>query len=248
MDLAGYVNNCRKLTGFWGSWPPSYPIEVGLIGTRDKDDRLRRVKTLKAIPEITPPGIVRTNVDAHEAFYDKSETSVTASTNAGASASGQGASLAAKVSFKGESGMLLAYAGATYWQVEDVDLLKRQILALAKSKIWEPDWIAVIEVIQARHVTAIASAGKKAEMVLGIKADAASFSTWQLARADLGVSVQSQSLIGLEHIAKSGIPLYRTIALKKGWLGRLTAELSGVSPVDDDDFVDVPWFGAADDV
>lgn len=246
MNLADYVERCRELTGFWGSWPPSYPIKVGLIGTRDRDQRLRRIKTLDAIPEISPPKIVRTKTDANESFYDKSDTEVTASATAGASASGHSASSTVTVSFKRESGLLLAYAGATYKQVEDIDLLKRQILALAQNKIWEPDWIAVVETVQAKHVTVIASAGKKAEMVFNIKAKAASFSVWQLARADLGLSVQSRSSIGLESIAKSGLPLYRTIALKKDWRRRLKAELAGESPVDDDAFVDIPWFGVAD--
>jgi hypothetical protein len=248
MNLADYVERCRDLTGFWGSWPPSYPIEVGLIGTRDKDQRLRRIKTLDAIPEVSSPKIVRTKTNVNESFYDKSNTEVTARATAAASGGGHSASSAVTVSFKRQSGLLLAYAGATYTQVEDIDLLKRQILALAQNKIWEPDWIAVVETVQAKHVTVIASAGKKAKMVFDIKTDAASFGAWQLARADLGLSVQSRSSIGLESIAKSGTPLYRTITLKKDWRRRLKAELVGESPVDDDAFVDIPWFGMADDV
>lgn len=246
MKLAGYVKNCRKLTGFWGSYPPSYPVEVGLIGARDEHRRLRRIKTFENIPEIKPPRIVRTKVDVDEAFCDESNTSVETSVGVGANFAGHGASTAVTVSFENESGLLLAYSGATYRQVEDVDLLKRQILALANDNIWQLDWIAVIETIEAKHVAVLTAGGKQSKITFNVKANAAAFSTWQLARADLTTVVSPQNFSGLQHFAGSVTPLYRTLALKKNWRGKITAELSGGSPVDDDDFIDLPWFGAGE--
>ncbi|MFJ4365733.1 hypothetical protein ACIP4S_16430 [Streptomyces chartreusis] len=240
MNLTEYVKRCRELTGFWGAWPPSYPIKVGLVGSVDKDNVFRRIKELKDFPELTPPEIVKARTNFNESWYDGKETTVQTLTEVAADAQVHGAaSLRVGISFKGEAGLFLAYSSAIHEQISDVDLLKRQILALAQHNVWQREWVAIVETISADHVTALASGGRDAEIVLNLKADLAAFQAWQLARADLGVSVRTQRSIGLDSIGKSGTPLYRTVAIRKSWPWKVRVELTGEGP-SSDAFMDLP--------
>ncbi len=61
-----------------------------------------------------------------------------------------------------------------------------------------------------------------------------------LARANIGLNVRRRRSIGMEAFAEKGTPLYRTLRVSQGFLGRPHAELAGEEPVPDKAFEDVP--------
>ncbi|MCX5583441.1 hypothetical protein [Streptomyces erythrochromogenes] len=247
MDLAArYVTRCHELTGYWGSWPPGNPIRVGLVGSLSESKIFRRLKELGDVTEIPAQEIVEVKTDFNESWYDGGETAITTSAAVAANAQSQiDTSMNVNISFEEDCGIFLAYSGATHEQIRDIDLLKRQILALTREKIWKPDWAVIVETIRADHLTALVSSRSNASITLNLRAEMGKFQAWHLARGDLGVSVKSQKAIGLESIGTSGTPLYRAIVISKTWLRKPKVVLSGEASADDA-FEDAYWIGAAD--
>jgi hypothetical protein len=243
MDIESYVKKVRKLTKYWGTLPPSLPIEVGMIG-EISDGGFTRVGDLRQIDEIAPPEVIEYRREVNEAFYDKSSTQI--ATQAGVDAAPPvapaGAGVHIDVGFADGDGVFLALAGATYRQVDNVHLLQQQIKSLARKKDkWNPDWVVISHLVEASGVTVIVAEERGASVGLRVQVTLDAFQLFQLADANLGVSVTRSHAVGLQSLAKQGTPLYKTLRLKKGLIRGSRVVLSGVEDVDDPDFVDVPF-------
>jgi hypothetical protein len=252
MDIGEYVERCRELTSYWGTWPLSVKIEPGWIGMWGDDGVLRRVSNLSEVEAMAPPTIITTRSRANEAFYDTGGTTIEARAAADIVLPAPlGASTLATVSFSSSSGVLLAYSDATYRAVQNVPQLQYQIKELAKKGIWEKEWVVVVETVTAKNIVALAAADSNAKIRLALGVDAGNFAPYQLGQVAVGGGFHDSQSMALAATAPSGTPLYRTLRLKKGLLsklGRVTTTLSGAEYADDPDFLDEPLsdMGAVD--
>ncbi|WP_459714600.1 hypothetical protein [Actinophytocola sp. KF-1] len=156
---------------------------------------------------------------------------------AGAGTAGGGAT--ATVSFSKEAGTLISLHRPRYHQVDDIPMLKKQILALAREELWERDWIVVVETVEARGVTVLVSSARDASIVFDVRAEPGTFGVADLANAELGLNVLAKASIGMAAIAERGTPLYRTLRVSRSFWGKVRVGLSGAAPVPDDAFEDV---------
>ncbi|MET8852272.1 hypothetical protein [Amycolatopsis sp. NPDC004625] len=235
MKPKDYPALARKLTSYWGSWPVSRPIEVGDIGIVNSAGAFVRVTDLGKIPQLPKPAIS----SRQSALYDMSSQHVDVQFGVKAAAGAQAAEARAKITFSHAGSALIILDRPTYRQVRDITMLKRQILALLDDG-WEQDWIVVVETVSADGVTVLVSGERNAAIEFGVSAQPGGLLLGDLAKAGIDLAVRHRKRIGMAAFGEKGTPLYRTLRVRKTFLGRTQAELSGGTAVPNEAFEDVP--------
>src|SRR5437879_7713033 len=85
MKLNAYPGLARDLTTYWGSWPVSMPVELGMIATV-RNRVFQRVKNLSNIPQLPPFTVKPDQKISNENYYQGVDHAVTI--DAGGAATG----------------------------------------------------------------------------------------------------------------------------------------------------------------
>lgn len=241
MELGEYPAIAHRLTSYWGNWPLSRPLSVGDIGVV-RDGAFLRETSLARIAELPRTPVRVTRSDVKEQFYEKTSTSLqvgaVASMNPAPTVAGGDARVT--VEFATGKSALIAMSGATYRQVDDIPTLRAQVLALLAEKVWEREWVLITETVEASGVTVLVSADDGASVQIRLRASGGAFQVWQLADAGLCAGVEARRGIGMEAIAETGVPLYRTLRVRRNWVGQSRVALTGDEPISDEAFEAVP--------
>jgi hypothetical protein len=242
-DLAAhYTTSVRKHLRTLAAWPPDRIVRIGDVGTLDRD-RFQHWTTLRAIG-IPAGGVREIEQPGFEHLTIAGDVTVEFDTGAGSDAALEVVASArgsAEVSFLKEGAILLDMGPRRTTFVEDLQALKRRIVARWEQNRWEPEWCVVVEVTVTDATTVAISNVEGASLHLTAAAEIAPGPALSLANASLGLMADSNSGVDYSMIAEEGAtPLFRALRLKERfWTATPKVSLEGVATAAaDDSFVD----------
>jgi hypothetical protein len=217
-----YVREVSSQFGYLATWAPNLPIKLGQVGLlRDRvflpRTDLQTLGVTAGVP-LTSPG------PADISF--SSATGVSVSFKAEGAASLPGSSIpqakaGITVEFSRKASTLFELSGTTISVFQNIEQVGNDIKRLydADRSKWDTDWIAIVEVVEAKSGTILISSedNAKIEFSIGAQVDAASI---KLSDANLGLAISSFRNLSTRVVASSGLtPLYRAIRLNRGFFG-----------------------------
>ena len=224
-----YIKVAREITGFWGAYPPSYPLAPGMIGT-PQGGAFVRESYLNLMPGYDPAAHA---VEDNEAGDDPVSVWTTRRVKMqviGADvASPVGtANAGIKIQFGGKNEAAIICNGNVYRAFTDLRSVKDLMLTLLEAGIWKREDCLVTEVLVAKSAWIFFSTER--DQIAEIKADAPlDLSNMALpvdvlrglaARAKLGASSMSTRSAGISTtLPEGGTPLFRAIRFnpKRWW-------------------------------
>lgn len=229
MDLPKkYIRVARDITGYWGAYPPSYPLSPGMIG-RPKDGAFIREDYLKNMPGYDA---VAHAVEDNVASSDL----VSVWTTKGVSMKVLGADLATSVlpasgkiqiHFGSENEAAIICNGNLYRSFSSLRAVKNLMLDLLNKKKWDLEQCVVTEVLVAKAAWILYATEKDqtAEVEGSAPLDPSKFALpidalKELAgKANLTASFSGSRSAGITaSLPNGGTPLFRAIQIRKDLL------------------------------
>lgn len=130
------------------------------------------------------------------------------------------------VKFTKENAIVFEASHCASTAIEDLEALVKSIVKLSAARHWNPDWVVVTEVMQAKYATIIISAGRSAQ--IDLKATG-KITPGGLRLADPEARFQAASYrdIAYKFIAEDGLtPLYRATGINQSLLERWRRSLA----------------------
>lgn len=217
-----YTRGLRELSGYWGTWEPTVPVEVGTIGVLE-GKVLVPTGHISALPGLGS-GIPATTLEKRN-VRQAWRKGVDWNASIGAQASVPGAKATIEVRFMKGLSLLLAVAGADYRRFRDMGTVARIILAQYSEKNWNPDDILVTHVVEAHQITAIVAGEYGGSVVLAADVAPDVFQLEWLADAGAAVHISHEKGVGFSCYGARATPLYRAIQLDRNWRGQVSAPL-----------------------
>ena len=137
--------------------------------------------------------------------------------------------------FEREEAVAMALKGARQSRIDDIQRLKRSLLAAVASRHPFPDdWFVVTDVMASAFASVVIAQGKGASFAVTADADFAAGMV-DLANANLNITIAGQNQVGYKMLAQSGAtPLFRGIRLKRTWLRKIKFEEADVGSRSDE--------------
>jgi hypothetical protein len=134
------------------------------------------------------------------------------------------------VSFAAKDAIVLQAAGCVSASIENRQELARQILALYEQGLWDEDYVAVTEVVQAGRATVLISSSGDGAVVFKTNGDV-QLGPLSLVTADVGLRVSGSRNLGTQMVAESGVtPLFKAHGVRKRWLRPPDLKRRGTRP------------------
>ena len=230
-----YGKAVHEQSGWWGTFPLDYPVEVGDVVQLDEDGRMIGVRSIFDTPGFSMP-IVVTPVEGAAGWSRHAAKSRLAAASAGAStAVGAGATAAVKVSFSEAGGFVLEDVSGEYRRLQDVDVARKWVLGLAKNGDWNNAYVLVTEIVAASPATVLVSSASESSIVLNGTGLPADLTGVNLADPQFGFAEASFDEGIYKSVSKRSHPLYHCVRIRRRWWGANNAELQGGSAVSADD-------------
>lgn len=200
MTLANdYAKELRRELKMFPVWPPEIPVRLGDYGTLDGSIFQRRGNItddfgvqIEALPD----------AERRDIEY-KSAGKVSVEVNAGASAGVPGAqgTVSKRVTFSKAHSALLSASNCTYEVFKNVGHIESTLLELLGAGTWQKEWAVISGVVRSESATILVSSQKNASIDLVLEGEIPQV---QLAGANLKVSINAESNVGVKVLAKSG--------------------------------------------
>lgn len=161
-----YQSEMHSNLGFFATWLPGDPIELGDIGVLE-NGRFRRMSTLKELG-------VSVEVGSGNSSQDLQYTSTkgfTLNTSGGARAKGV-ATAKLVLQFSAEGAFVFHATGLQPSRIQNRAAVAKEMLRLYRSKKWNKEWCLVESIHSAARATVIISQDSSAELVLAADAHA----------------------------------------------------------------------------
>ncbi len=217
-----YTRRLRDLSGYWGTWEPTVPIEVGTIGVLD-GKVLVPVRHISALPGLDAglPATVLEKRKVRAAW----RSGVSWDSSAGVHASAPAAKASVEFHFTRGLSLLLVIADADYRAFSDIRTAARIILAQYREGNWCSGDILVTHVVEAARVTAMVAEEEGGSVALSANVAPGALPLDWLADAGVRAQVARESGIGFSCYAARATPLFRAVQLNRDWLGRDSVSL-----------------------
>lgn len=245
-----YTDNLFKKFGYYATWEPNVPLELGDIGVLKKNE-FTRVTTLGS------KGIsfeVRSDPSASKLEYATSGGVSTTIKLAGKPAP-QGSVLGEAdagfiVEFGRENAILFQSNGSTTPSILDQDALGKEILKLYESGDWKKNWVVITELVEAKSGTVLISNSSQGRIELKATANIGTEAI-DIADASANFEHAFHKDIGTKIVAEQGLtPLFKLKGIKSRWLGDPEFQdrslKSGEIPVEPTDAEKEDYFGSID--
>lgn len=256
MNQAGihrrYVRELRRETGYLSAWLPTVSVAVGDVGELYRD-RFEPRSTLARL------GLgFETKAGSPPAVIDYcSRGDVGISTGAGVGEN------AVRVSFAAEYGVVFQAEGCRSREIQDLERLGAEILALRRAGRWPRRRVVVTEVVHSGATVILVSNQRDAHVELSASGAVAP-GAW-LPGAAANLETTSSHGVGVKVIAPEGLtPLFRVFGIRRRLTGSTGAGFRaglpvveadglcftelGYDDVEDEDAEDTVDAGAAEDV
>ena len=236
-----YTRELHEQLEYLATWPPDDTIAIGDVGLLD-GHRFVPQGTLVELGIVV--GETRA-VRQGDAIYTSKEAA-SIDVKFGGAAAGELVGLAAAdaglvVKLNRAGAVVLAMRDRQVLRVVDQIALGRRLLRAWGEDIWQPDWCAVVEVVQTAATTAVISSGSAGRLELRAAASVQPAGIESLADASLGLTRVHEHHVGWQSISRAGAtPLLRALRLKKPfWTRTPEVFLEGIEPLEEmDTFLD----------
>lgn len=219
-----YLNALYRRFQLLGAWPPNQRIEVGEVGVLEQG-AFRRASSLGRL------GVAFTASSAgQEANMEASEGAVISTD---AQAGGQVAwvngapRLGVTIKLSHQGAFVFNAIEVMEWRIDDTISVERQVLALLARGAWDPSWVIVDRVLQARSLTVLLSESDGAE--LGLEGSGQlGVHGLRLADATLGLRPSYAQGDSLRFLGEVGLtPLYQCLRVQQRLFSRDRLETAG---------------------
>lgn len=209
-----YQDEMHKNVGYFATWLPSDPIQIGDLGILESG-RFRRQGSLEELG-IRDAG-VREGTAEDMSYSASAERSTGVS--AGVAAPVPVAKAEFSIKFSREGGYVFEARGIRNMEIANRLALAEQILALHKRGQWKKEWLLVDSVYTADSATIIVSEETSSEIVLRAGAKVP-LGTLPLADPELGLTVTALSGKIVHLVARSSLsPLYSCMKVRDPLIG-----------------------------
>jgi hypothetical protein len=223
-----YQKEMHDNLGFFATWLPGDPIEIGDAGVL-KNGSFRRVGSLAELG-------IRFDVSEDSSTQDVKYTSTSGTKlafSAGASVAGV-AKTEITVDFSREGAFVFHASGLRTRRLSNRMEVARKLLAAFRAKKWQGNWLLVEALHTAERATIIVSEENSAGVSLA--ADAATIPSVSLADPKITLAVTSTRGKLVHVVGKQGLrPLYACLRVEDPLFGEPTVEsVKGIGEPDDE--------------
>jgi hypothetical protein len=215
-----YLEEIHASLGYFGTWFPNVPLELGAIGLIDTDGRFRPATTLTAI--LGPQPVIKGEGRGPMKHHSKKGVSVTFKLAGSAPIPNCPLTIdeaGVAVELTEENAILFEASGVTVDRFSDVESIGSDLVARADAKLWNHDYIIITELVHAQTATVLMSKASDARFDATVRADAKLGGAISLADASLGLASKRVRSLGIEVTAeKSLTPLFTAWRVRDRWL------------------------------
>jgi hypothetical protein len=212
--------------GYMPTWLPNAPLSLGDVGTLGSDGFFHRVTSLR---DLKIDFTVRRGATPLD-FSHSSEQGVAMTVGGGADADAGPTHAKAKVTleFSSKGAFVFQAKGCVESSIEDQAKLGRDVITRFKSgEDWDPDWVVINTVVQAKCATILVSSSTSSKVEIAASGELPAGSV-ALADADVGLRVLTQTGDVTNLLAQQKLtPLFRVSRIKRGLLARLKKAIFG---------------------
>jgi hypothetical protein len=158
-----YQDEMHDKLGFFATWLPADPMEVGDVGALEKG-RFRRITSLKELGFEYGSKTAPSMQDLHYTSKNGTKLSAGAGASVGSEITGEIA-----IDFSGEGAFVFQASGLRAKRLENVPVVARQVLSAFKKGRWEKDWLLVEQIHLAKQATVIVSEDRSSRIVISAK-------------------------------------------------------------------------------
>jgi hypothetical protein len=224
-----YIKTTRDITGYWGAYPPSYPLAPGMIGKRC-DGAFVRESHLNLMPGYDPVAhAVEDNAasDNPVSVWTTRRVKMQA-LSAEVASSVVPATVGIKIHFGGQNEAAIICNGNVYREFTDLRRVKDLMLTLLEKGAWNREYCLVTEVLVAKSAWIFFSTERDqtaeitADVPLELSSSALPVDIFRglAGRAKLAASSMSIWSAGISTtLPEGGTPLFRAIRFnpKRWW-------------------------------
>lgn len=213
-----YQKEMHDNLGFFATWLPGDPIEIGDIGVLE-GGRFRRMASLK---ELGIECQVAEGDATQDVQYTSSQgTKVTASASAAMTAVAKGE---ISIEFSREGAFVFQASELRPMRMDNRVAVGQQLLEAYNKGTWQIEWLLIESLHVAKRGTIIVSEDSSAGLVLAASADVP-IPTISLADPKVGLTVASTRGKLVHIIGGTGLrPLYSCLHLTESWLGKTSVQ------------------------
>lgn len=204
-----YTNELYKKFGYYATWMPGTPMELGTIGIMDGKVFVKRTHLRNlSIAFDTDEDPSRDDLDY------TSETGVTFTPKVSGTIPSAGSVLTQAdagftVEFSREKALLFKVKGAQYVSIRDQEKLGREIARLKEEGKWKKEWVVIVELVKADSATILISGSANSKIELKANANIGA-TKLDIADASLELGIAISKSMSTNIIAEQGLtPLFR---------------------------------------
>jgi hypothetical protein len=206
-----YLAEMHRRFGYLATWLPNIPVELGDVGVLRRDS-FEPITTLKDLGIEFSITTATDKINLEYASFGCVETSFSAGEEGIPGTPAVDASV--NLVFSKENAVVFAAAQCLPKRIANQRTLGEAVLQFHEADRWNPRWVVVTELLDAKATTILISGQAHAEMSLSAKSSLGG-SLISLADADAGVSVKSARGVGLKIVAARGLrPLFRAYGVR----------------------------------
>jgi hypothetical protein len=208
-----YQKEMHDNTGFFATWLPGDPIEIGDVG-KFEGGRFRRMSSLKelGIEFSVSRGQSTQNVD----YSSTRGTKISSATGAEVAAI---AKAEISIDFSEQGAFVFQALQLQPWQLENRMIIGEQVVKAYEANRWDKSWLLIESLHSAERATVIVSEDSAAGLVLVAKFDQV-IPSISLVDPKVSLSVASSRGKMVRLIGNEGLhPLYSCLRLKDSFFG-----------------------------
>lgn len=217
--MDSYLKGMFARFGYLATWMPNASMRLGDVGVMS-GGAFRRVTSLEDL------GITfqvrRGSQPIDLSHSSEGGVSINLSGSGAAEAGPAQANAGVAVVFGSKGSFVFQATGCVEHSIEDQAKLGRDVIAKYKSGgDWDPDWVVINTVVEAKCATVLVSSSAEGKVELAAKGDLPP-NGLALANADAGLHLTSIQGDVLHFVAQRGLtPMFRVSRIKRGLLARL---------------------------
>lgn len=217
--MDSYQRGMFERFGYLATWMPNASVRLGDVGVMSG-------RTFQRVTSLGDLGItfqVRKGSQPIDLSHSsEGKVSIDLSGSGAAEGGPARANAGASVVFGSKGSFVFQATGCVEHSIEDQAKLGRDVIAKYKSgEDWDPDWVVINTVVEAKCATVLVSSSSEGKVELTAKG-ALPPNGLALANADAGLHLSSIQGDVLHFVAQRGLtPLFRVSRIKRGLLARL---------------------------
>ena len=228
MSMELYLKQIQEQFRYRPIWPPSKPLEVGVIGKIPRGiftNFTTIEKELGVKPEI------QSTYKKDDVLEFETSGSVQTTLKFKGDAKPQNAQYLGEadagvvIEFNSGDAVLFKLKGYHTHQIMNLGEIQEAVVAKYKAKKWDKEYVLITEVIEADGATILISKNSGAKIELSANASAGG-KELNIADASLGWEMKSERSMATKVIAQSSItPLYLAMSIRSSWFGPTQLEV-----------------------